>query len=39
VFSIRADRATSTMSSGVYRWAASESLGDPRVPQADLEGS
>ena len=39
VFSIRADRATSTMSSGVYRWAASESLGDPRAPQADLEGS
>jgi glyoxylase-like metal-dependent hydrolase (beta-lactamase superfamily II) len=29
VFSIRADRATSTMSSGVYRWAASESLDDP----------
>ena len=29
VFSIRAERATSTMSSGVYRWAASESLGDP----------
>ncbi len=28
VFSIRADRATSTMSSGVYRWAANESLGD-----------
>ncbi len=39
VFSIRADRATSTMSSGVYRWAASESLADPRAPQADLEGS
>jgi glyoxylase-like metal-dependent hydrolase (beta-lactamase superfamily II) len=31
VFSIRADRATSTMSSGVYRWAASESLEDPPV--------
>jgi len=29
VFSIRADRATSTMSSGVYRWAARESLADP----------
>jgi glyoxylase-like metal-dependent hydrolase (beta-lactamase superfamily II) len=29
VFSIRADRATSTMSTGVYRWAASESLADP----------
>ena len=28
VFSIRAERATSTMSAGVYRWAASESLGD-----------
>jgi glyoxylase-like metal-dependent hydrolase (beta-lactamase superfamily II) len=28
VFTIRAERATSTMSSGVYRWAASESLGD-----------
>lgn len=31
VFTIRAERATSTMSSGVYRWAASESLGDPRA--------
>jgi glyoxylase-like metal-dependent hydrolase (beta-lactamase superfamily II) len=39
VFSIRADRATSTMASGVYRWAANESLGDPRGPQPDLEGS
>ena len=29
VFSIRADRATSTMASGVYRWTASESLTDP----------
>ena len=29
VFSIRADRATSTMSTGVYRWAASEALDDP----------
>ena len=29
VFSIRADLATSTMSTGVYRWAANESLGDP----------
>ena len=29
VFTIRADRATSTMSTGVYRWAATESLGDP----------
>ncbi|MGO8956354.1 MAG: alkyl sulfatase dimerization domain-containing protein [Streptosporangiaceae bacterium] len=28
VFTIRADRATSTMSAGVYRWAANESLGD-----------
>jgi glyoxylase-like metal-dependent hydrolase (beta-lactamase superfamily II) len=26
VFSIRADRATSTMSTGVFRWAANESL-------------
>jgi len=32
VFTIRADRATSTMSSGVYRWAAGESLGDPLAP-------
>ena len=43
VFSIRADRATSTMSSGVYRWAASESLDDPpadqvTVQQPDREG-
>jgi hypothetical protein len=38
VFSIRAERATSTMSSGVYRWAASESFGDP-FPPSDLERS
>jgi glyoxylase-like metal-dependent hydrolase (beta-lactamase superfamily II) len=29
VFGIRADRATSTMAAGVFRWAANESLGDP----------
>jgi glyoxylase-like metal-dependent hydrolase (beta-lactamase superfamily II) len=29
VYSIRAERATSTMSAGIYRWAAGESLGDP----------
>jgi glyoxylase-like metal-dependent hydrolase (beta-lactamase superfamily II) len=29
VFSIRADRATSTMATGVFRWAAGESLADP----------
>jgi glyoxylase-like metal-dependent hydrolase (beta-lactamase superfamily II) len=28
VFSLRADRATSTMATGVFRWAASESLAD-----------
>ena len=39
VFSIRADRATSTMASGVYRWAASESLDDPNARQPDLESS
>jgi hypothetical protein len=38
VFSIRAERATSTMSSGVYRWAAAESFGDP-FPPSDLERS
>jgi glyoxylase-like metal-dependent hydrolase (beta-lactamase superfamily II) len=38
VFSIRAERATSTMSSGVYRWAANESFGDPFTP-SDLERS
>jgi glyoxylase-like metal-dependent hydrolase (beta-lactamase superfamily II) len=38
VFSIRAERATSTMSSGVYRWAAGESFGDP-FPPSDLERS
>jgi glyoxylase-like metal-dependent hydrolase (beta-lactamase superfamily II) len=32
VFSLRAERATSTMSAGVYRWAAGESLGDPLAP-------
>ncbi len=37
VFSIRADHATSTMSTGVYRWAANESFGDPFGPQPDLE--
>jgi len=31
VFTIRAERATSTMASGVYRWAASESLGDQQT--------
>ena len=39
VFTIRADRATSTMSSGVYRWAASESLGDQQARRPDLEGT
>jgi len=39
VFSIRADRATSTMSAGIYRWAASESLGDPLGQQQGLEGA
>jgi hypothetical protein len=29
VYSIRAERATSTMSAGRYRWAAGRSLGDP----------
>jgi hypothetical protein len=38
VFSLRAERATSTMSSGVYRWAADESFGDP-LPPSDLERS
>jgi glyoxylase-like metal-dependent hydrolase (beta-lactamase superfamily II) len=31
VFTIRAERATSTMSNGVYRWAANESLADPQT--------
>ena len=39
VFSIRADRATSTMATGVYRWAASESLGGQSAEQADQEGT
>jgi glyoxylase-like metal-dependent hydrolase (beta-lactamase superfamily II) len=39
VFSIRANRATSTMASGVYRWAANESLGDLPPPQPDSESS
>jgi len=39
VFSIRADRATSTMASGVYRWAANESLGELPAPQPDSENS
>jgi hypothetical protein len=39
VFSIRADRATSTMSAGIYRWAAGESLGDPFGRQTRLEAA
>lgn len=39
VFTIRADRATSTMSAGIYRWAAGESLGDPFGGQAGLEAA
>jgi Alkyl sulfatase dimerisation len=35
VFTIRADRATSTMSGGVYRWAADESLSDSPAPRTD----
>jgi glyoxylase-like metal-dependent hydrolase (beta-lactamase superfamily II) len=35
VFTIRADRATSTMSGGVYRWAADESLSDSAAPRSD----
>ena len=38
VFTLRAEQATSTMSSGVYRWAANESFGDP-FPPPDLERS
>ena len=38
VFTIRAERATSTMSTGVYRWAADESFGDSFQP-SDLERS
>jgi glyoxylase-like metal-dependent hydrolase (beta-lactamase superfamily II) len=37
VFTIRADRATSTMSAGIYRWAAGESLGDPFGQQSGPE--
>jgi len=38
VFSIRADKATSTMATGVFRWAAGESLGDPlRRPPAEQD--
>jgi len=39
VFTIRAQRSTSTMSSGVYRWAAREALGDSLGPPSDLESS
>jgi len=38
VFTLRAERATSTLSSGVYRWAANESFGDP-FPPPHLERS
>jgi hypothetical protein len=37
VYSIRAERATSTMSAGIYRWAAGESLGAP-LDQQDRSG-
>jgi glyoxylase-like metal-dependent hydrolase (beta-lactamase superfamily II) len=39
VFAIRAERATSTMSAGIYRWAAGESLGDPFGQQRGLEAA
>jgi glyoxylase-like metal-dependent hydrolase (beta-lactamase superfamily II) len=37
VFSIRADLATSTMATGVYRWAADESLGEQPARPRYLE--
>jgi hypothetical protein len=39
VFTIRAERATSTMSAGIYRWAAGESIGDPFGQQPRLEAA
>ena len=39
VYSIRADRATSTMATGVYRWAASESLDAASSLQSGQESS
>jgi hypothetical protein len=39
VFTIRAERATSTMSAGIYRWAAGESLGDPFGQQRGVEAA
>ena len=39
VFTIRAERVTSTMSAGIYRWAAGESLGDPFGQQSGLEAA
>jgi len=39
VFTIRADRATSTMSAGIFRWAAGESIGDPFGQQRGLEAA
>ena len=35
VFRVRADKATSTMATGVFRWAANESLGSPRPQPPD----
>jgi alkyl sulfatase BDS1-like metallo-beta-lactamase superfamily hydrolase len=37
VFTVRADAATSTMASGVFRWAADEAVSQPAVP-ASREG-
>jgi Alkyl sulfatase dimerisation len=39
VFTIRAERATSTMAAGIYRWAAGESIGDPfgQQPRQETE--
>jgi glyoxylase-like metal-dependent hydrolase (beta-lactamase superfamily II) len=37
VFTVRADAATSTMASGVFRWAADEAVRQPEVP-AGREG-
>jgi alkyl sulfatase BDS1-like metallo-beta-lactamase superfamily hydrolase len=38
VFGLRADKATSTMATGVFRWAANESLAGGEPPPATVDG-
>lgn len=37
MFAARAEAASSTMSTGVFRWAAGEALGDPFRPPRETD--